>query len=229
MRMTVHDVMTGEVVTVRGDTSFHDLVRLLAKHHVSALPVVDVAGRAVGMVSESDLFLKQVEPIGDGVGRLLQGRRRRLERAKSAGATARQVMTAPAVTVHREQPIADAARLMHDRGVRRLAVVNNAGVVVGIVTRGDLLKAYLRADREIAEELTIRALPEVLERPSEAVRVEVTDGVVRLTGRVTRRRQVLDLERRARVVDGVVAVDSLITYEVDDTSDWATRAPLPTL
>jgi osmotically-inducible protein OsmY len=72
-------------------------------------------------------------------------------------------------------------------------------------------------------------LPEVLERTSEAVRIEVTDGVIRLTGRVTRRRQALDLERRARVVDGVVAVDSQVIYEVDDINDGATRAPLPTL
>src|SRR5919198_5391976 len=135
MRMTVRDVMTSQVVTVRENTSFHDLVRLLAKRHVSALPVVDGAGRVVGVVSESDLFLKQVQPIRDGTGRLLEGRRRRLERAKSAGATAAQVMTAPAVTVHAEQPLPDAARRMHDRGVKRLAVVNNAGVLVGIVTR----------------------------------------------------------------------------------------------
>jgi CBS domain-containing protein len=229
MRMRVHDVMTSDVVTVREDTSFHDLVRLLAKHHVSALPVVDAAGRAVGMVSASDLFLKQVEPVRDGAGRLLEGRRRRLERAKSAGATAAQVMTAPAATVGREQPLTDAARIMHDRGVKRLAVVDTAGVLVGIVTRSDLLKAYLRADRMIAAELTTRVLPEVLERASEAVGVDVGDGVVRLTGRVTRRRQALDLERRARVVDGVVAVGSQVTYEVDDTSDWAAHAPLPIL
>ena len=229
MTMTVHDVMTGQVVTVREDASFHDLVRLLATHNVSALPVVDAAGRAVGMVSESDLFLKQVEPLREGAGRLLGGRRRRLERAKSAGATAAQVMTAPAVTVRREQPIADAARRMHDRRVKRLAVVNSAGVLVGIVTRSDLLKAYLRADPEIASELAARVLPEVLERASESVHVDVTDGVVRLTGRVTRRRQALDLGRRAQVVDGVVAVVSQITYEVDDTSDWGTHAPLPIL
>jgi CBS domain-containing protein len=227
--MTVRDVMTSQVVTVRENTSFHDLVRLLAKRHVSALPVVDGAGRVVGVVSESDLFLKQVQPIRDGTGWLLEGRRRRLERAKSAGATAAQVMTAPAVTVHAEQPIADAARRMHDRGVKRLAVVNNAGVLVGIVTRSDLLKAYLRADQEIAAELAARVLPEVLERASEAVGVGVTDGVVRLTGQVTRRRQALDLEQRAQGVDGVVTVDNQITYEVDDTSDWATHAPLPTL
>lgn len=75
MRLTVQDVMTSEVVVVRELTSFHDLVRLLTKHHVSALPVVDGGGRVVGVVCESDLFLKQVEPIRDGAGRLLEGRR----------------------------------------------------------------------------------------------------------------------------------------------------------
>jgi CBS domain-containing protein len=229
MRMTVQDVMTSEVVAVRERTPFHDLVRLLTKHHVSALPVVDGAGRVVGVVSESDLFLKQVEPIRDGAVRLLQGRQRRLERAKAAGATAARLMTAPAVTIHGDQPIAEAARRMHDRGVKRLAVVNDAGVLVGIVTRGDLLKAYLRGDQKIATELTIRIVPEVLERAVETVEVSVDDGVVRLTGRLTRRSQALTLTRRAQAVDGVVSVDSQVTYDVDDTSDWAPHALLPTL
>ena len=227
MGLRVQEVMTREVVAVRERPPFHDLVRLLAKHRVSALPVVDGSGRVVGIVSESDLFLRQVEPIRDGCGRLLEGRRRRLERVKAAGATAAEIMTAPAVTIRREEPVDEAARRMHDRGVKRLAVVNDIGVLIGIVTRGDLLKAYLRPDEAIRRELAVRVLPEVLERAVETIEVEVADGVVRLVGHLTRRSQELALVRRAWAVDGVVGVSSEVSFDVDDTSDWATRAPSP--
>lgn len=227
MGLRVRDVMTTDVVAVRGLTPFRDLVGLLRKHRVSALPVVDGSGRVVGVVSEGDLFLKQVGPVRDGTRHLLEGRRHRTERAKAAGATAAQLMTTPAVTIGRDQSLTEAARRMHDRGVKRLPVVNDQGVLVGIVTRGDLLTAYLRADQDIRRELTERVLPEVLERVVEAVQVQVDDGMVRLAGHLTRRTQALALAARARAVDGVVSVASDVAYDVDDTSDWALHSQAP--
>ncbi len=227
MRLRVQDVMTTEVVAVREFTSFRDLVRLLRKHHVSALPVVDGAGRVIGIVSESDLCLKQIPPLRDGRRHLLESRRRRSERAKAGGATAAELMTTPVVTIHRHEPVGEAAERMHDHGVKRLPVVNDVGVLVGIVARGDLLKTYLRADEAIRAEVEEQVLPRVLERAVEAVQVQVDDGVVRLAGRVTRRSQTLALAAKTRAIDGVVTVDGRVDYDVDDTSDWVAHAGLP--
>jgi CBS domain-containing protein len=172
MGLRVREVMTREVVAVRERTSFRDLVRLLTKHHVSALPVVDGSGRVVGIVSESDLFLRQIEPLRDGAGWLLEGRRRRLERSKATGDTAAEIMTAPAITVQRDEEVAEAARRMHDRNVKRLAVVNDVGVLVGIVTRGDLLKVYLRSD-EVRGELVSRSASTMAAWPAGTVQSEL--------------------------------------------------------
>jgi len=210
------------VVAAGERTLFRDLVVLLRKNRVTAVPVCDGSGRVLGVVSQSDLFLKQVEQLHDGPAPLL--RRHRLEQGKATGTTAAQLMTAPAVTIRRDQFIGEAATLMHDHGVNRLPVVNSVGVLIGIVTRGDLLKAYLRADADIRRDVAERAVPEVVERPVETVDVEVHDGVVCLSGRVTRRSQVQALVALARTIDGVVAVDAQMGYDLDDTSDWAIRA-----
>jgi CBS domain-containing protein len=223
----VYHLLGQHPLTLAQWLSFRDLVRLLRTHHVSALPVVDSAGRVVGIVSESDLYLKQITPLRRPTSHLLERRRRRGERAKAGGATAAELMTTPVVTIGRHAPLGEAAERMHDHGVKRLPVVNDVGVLVGIVTRGDLLTAYLRADQALRAELTEQVLPQVLERAVEAVQVQVVDGVVRLAGRLTRRSQTLALAAKAQAIDGVVTVNSCVDYDVDDTSDWVTHARLP--
>lgn len=93
------------------------------------------------------------------------------------------------------------------------------------MTRSDLLKAYLRVDDEIRQDIVRQAVSKVIERAVETVQVEVHDGVVELDGWVTRRSQALALVARARATDGVITVHSKLAYDVNDTSDWATRYP----
>jgi CBS-domain-containing membrane protein len=142
MRRTVQDVMTREVVAVRGPTPFKELVRLLNKHRVTAVPVLDDTGRlVVGVVSESDLALKEVAPLREAHIPAFETPKHRGERAKAASLTAAELMTAPAVTVGPEELVAAAARRMYDRRVKRLPVVDHGGALVGIVTRADLTGA----------------------------------------------------------------------------------------
>jgi CBS-domain-containing membrane protein len=225
MTMTVQDVMTRGVVVVGERAGFRDVVGLLRKHHLSALPVVDGSGRVVGVVSESDLYLKQAEPLRHRLAPLLRRHRQRLNQSKAAGATVAQLMTTPAVTIRPDQSLTEAATRMYQHGVKRLPVVDDTGAPVGIVTRGDLLKAYLRADEDIRLEIVRESVPKVIERAVETVQVDVHDGVVELDGWVTRRSQALALVARARATDGVIAVHSKLAYDVNDTSDWATRYP----
>jgi CBS-domain-containing membrane protein len=179
MGRTVQDVMTREVVAVRGPTPFKELVRLLSKHRITALPVLDDAGRmVVGVVSESDLALKEVAPLREAHTPVFETAQHRGERAKAASLSAAELMTAPAVTVGPEELVATAARRMYDRRVKRLPVVDNSGALVGIVTRADLLKVFLRSDEELRFEVLDHVIGDLLRLPPGAVEVEVSDGVV---------------------------------------------------
>jgi CBS domain-containing protein len=217
MRRTVQDVMTREVVAVQGPTPFKELVRLLNEHRVTAVPVLDDAGRlVVGVVSESDLALKEVAPLREAHTPAFETAQRRGERAKAASLTAAELMTAPAVTVGPEELVAAAARRMYARDVKRLPVVDRSGALVGIVTRADLLKVFLRSDDELRFDVLDHVTRDLLRLPPGAVEVEVSDGVVRLAGRVRLRSQAVTLEKVTCGVDGVVAVESRLTWRVDD-------------
>ena len=224
MPMTVQDVMTRRVVAVTEQAGFREVVGLLRTHHVTALPVLDASGRVVGVISEGDLSLRQVRPPR-GLPALLADRRWRLDRRKTTGAGVAELMSAPPVTIRPDEPLAEAATRMYHHGVKRLPVVDERGGLIGIVSRGDLLEAYLRDDQEIQQDILRRVVPAVVERAVETVQVEVHDGVVELDGWLTRRSQVLALTARARAVEGVIDVHSKLRYDVNDTSDGSSRDP----
>jgi CBS-domain-containing membrane protein len=127
MGRRVREVMTLEVVTVGEQASFKETAATMAEHRVSALPVLDVQGRVAGIVSEADLLLKEEFPEGPAGGRLFQGRRKRVERAKAAGDTPAELMTAPAVTIGPDATVTEAATLLHRHGIKRMPVVDPAG------------------------------------------------------------------------------------------------------
>jgi CBS-domain-containing membrane protein len=108
----------------------------------------------LGVVTEADLLLKQEHPNLELDVPLTWSRRRRLEREKAAAIVAAQLMTAPAVTVAPTATVTEAARRMHTVGVKRLPVVDDAGRLVGIVSRADLLKVYTRSDDAIWREIS---------------------------------------------------------------------------
>jgi CBS-domain-containing membrane protein len=202
-QVTVAEVMSSRVVTVLECTTFKEVARILECNHVHAVPVVDTDRRPVGIVTASDL-LARFRAIGPR-------RRRRLIRAgfgarrKCRGVFARDLMTAPPITIGPRTPVEEAARLAAAHRIRSLPVVDPAGVLIGIVTRGDLLKVYLRADADIG----VAVEAEVLHRRSAAtgdVRVSVRDGVVTLSGSVSSEFDAERLARAAESVPGVVAV-----------------------
>jgi CBS domain-containing protein len=209
--------MTEDVVTVGEETPFKELVELMADTKISAVPVVDAGGRVVGVVSEADLMLKEEFPEGPPEGQLFEGRRRRQTRAKAAGTTAVEVMTSPAITIGPDASIAEAARLLHHHRIKRLPVVDPAGPLLGIVSRADLLKVFVRADTEIAAEVRQQVLRRTLAIDPDTVTVEVRDGVVTLRGELERSSLTRILVSLVHGVDGVVDVDSQLTYELDDT------------
>jgi CBS domain-containing protein len=220
----VEAVMTSQVVTARPTTPFHELVRLLEQHHIGALPVTDDTGRLVGIVSEADLLIKEGYPHGTTDADWADVLRYRQRFGKAAGTRADQVMAAPVTTVPLGTLVADAVRLMVRLDVKHLPVVDARGWLVGIVTRSDLLKVFLRPDPAIQWEVDHDIVRGDFGIAAGEVQVEVRDGVVRLRGQMERRSQVAVLVRRVQGVDGVAQVDArLLGWCVDDQAVTAAR------
>jgi CBS domain-containing protein len=224
MQRTVQDVMTRDVVVAHESTPFHGLVELLSSHRVRALPVVDDTRHVLGVVCDSDLVLKEVQPLRWPCDPKELTSQIRVERAKAAGVTAREVMTSPAVTVYPEELVADAARRLHAHRVDQLPVVDHARLLVGIISRFDVLKVFLRTDEEIRFELLDDIAGRLLRLPAHQLRVGVDGGVVTLAGHLQRRTQAFALAQLAGLVDGVVAVHDHLTYELDDLTPKAATA-----
>jgi CBS-domain-containing membrane protein len=212
---TVDDVMTKAVVSVEQSASYRSVIDLLVAHRFSAVPVVDTFHRVSGVVSESDL-LRKIEYAGDAEPRMFEGRRRRDDRGKALARTAGDLMSAPPVVVLAGTSIAAAARLMDSANVKRLPVVDDLGRLVGIVSRGDLLKVHLRPDDEILADVETGVLRLVPAGGSGAVTASVADGVVTLTGRVERSTDADLAVRLTRQVAGVVDVIRDLEFDVDD-------------
>ncbi|MGW5430029.1 CBS domain-containing protein [Streptomyces sp. NPDC004059] len=198
---TVGEIMTSDVVCASRETSPEDVLRLLNRHRIRALPVVDHDDKVVGVVSGTDLA---------------HGRTARTRPRGSAATAVGELMTTPAVTVHPEQRVSDAARVMERHGVDRLPVVDEEDRIIGIATRRDLLRAFLRTDEEIRRQVIEEVLPGTLGLPSGAVAVSVREGMVVLEGCLPDRGDVASLVRSTWRVDGVVGVLNHLRFAADD-------------
>jgi CBS domain-containing protein len=216
MHSLVKDLMTTQVVTVGPATPFKDIVARLAEHRVSAMPVVDDAGRVLGVVSEADLLLKEEFPDPDQDTPLFWTKRRRLEREKAAGSTARDLMTVALVSISPDATVVEAARRMHHANIKRLPVIGEGGRLVGIVSRSDLLKVFNRPDRSIRREIMDDVIVGEFTMDPDRFFIHVDDGVVVLQGRVERRSLIPYLIRAVHGVEGVVRVENRLAYDIDD-------------
>lgn len=223
MVYSVRDVMTRDVVTVTPSTPFKQVVRLFHGHRISAVPVVDPDGCLLGIVSETDLALKEeLEPLSRAPG--LERARKRRERARAAGTSAAHCMSTPVATVEPTASVGAAARLLRRRGVSQLPVVDRDGRLVGIVTRRDLLAVFLRRDEEIHYEILTAVLDATLNLRFDAVRVRVDEGEVTLTGHVPWPSSAHEVVQLVADVDGVVAVTNHLTDDPRVGARPATRS-----
>ncbi|MFF0473973.1 CBS domain-containing protein [Streptomyces sp. NPDC004284] len=210
-------LMTREVVSVLGDAPFKEIVRVLARHRVTAVPVLDGKGRVIGVVSEGDLLRKTADRAAGPDGLPAVPDLEAWERAKAEGTRAEELMSAPAVCARPDWTVAEAARLMEVHGVKRLVVVDGEDRLLGIVSRRDLLGVFLREDDDIRREIVEDVLGETLRLGPAALTVEVRDGRVELSGTLPFRRMIPAIERMCATVDGVVSVSSTrLLYDVDD-------------
>lgn len=173
------------------------------------MPVLEGDGRVIGVVSEADLLPK--EEFRGSEPSLFEQSRRLSDVAKAGAVTAEDLMSAPAITVHADATLAQAARIMAVRRVKRLPVIDDVGMLQGIVSRADLLKVFLRSDEEIAEEVRRTVVSPLFPAAGHALQVDVHEGVVTLRGHVGDTSLIPVAVRLVHAVEGVVDVEPLLT------------------
>ena len=206
--------MTHKVVTVTPETSFKEAVRLLRSRRVSGLPVVDLKGQLVGIVTEADLLNKVEKREPDAY--VLDSKRHRLDRSRAAALDVASAMSREVTSVRPDFPLARAAREMHTRGFKRLPVVDESGRLVGIVSRGDLLKVFLRTDDELAAEVRAILDQAAASFGGHDLNVTVAGGVVELEGGFDSRSCREATVRAVAAIDGLIGIRNHLVFDVDD-------------
>lgn len=214
----VGNVMTSDVISVGEAVPFKEVAGLLARHRISGVPVVDEDDKVTGVISESDLVLRQArEDAGAPRRRLWRTRSARVSAAKAGALTAAQLMSSPPITVRAVDSIAHSARIMADHRVERLPVLDEEQRLVGIVTRSDVLQVFLRTDADIRQEVVDEILVRTLWLVPTTVAVRVDNGVVTLEGLLERESEVGIAVRMTAQIDGVVSVVDNLTARYDDS------------
>ena len=227
--MKAQDVMTQHVIAVGPNDPVTKAVRTMLQNDISGLPVLDVEGQLVGMITEGDL-LRRAETATQrkrprwleffvGAGKLAD------EYVRTHGRKVREVMTADPVSVVEETPLEDVVTLMERRRIKRVPVVRGAKVI-GIVSRANLLHALARLSGEAkpasADDKTIRQslvaeLGHEKWAPVGAIEIIVRHGVVDLWGSITDERERQALIVAAENVPGVKAVKDHLAW-IDTTT-----------
>ena len=195
--MQAQDIMTRDVITVGPDMAVRDVAGLLLDKHISAAPVVDEAGKLIGIVSEGDL-VRRPEIAGEPrvswwLDLISSETERARDHVKTHGRTAGQVMTPGVAYVAEDTPVAEAARMLEERRIKRVPVLRD-GKVVGILSRADLLRVLVmqpeaeadpdgRADDRVVRAAVERTLREI-RSGAILLNVVVDDGTVHLWGMV---------------------------------------------
>jgi CBS domain-containing protein len=221
MMQSVEQVMTRSVLTVGLETPLSEVARLLVEHGISGLPVVDDAGRVVGVVSEGDLLIKEAgHPSPSSTRRAQAGhearRQAKAHQSKIDARTAGEAMTSPALTIEPYRAVRKAAEIMTEHQVNRLPVVDADGSLLGIVTRADLIRAFVRSDEELAQAIRNDVIIRTMWLDPAKFTVSVDRGVARISAAVIKRSTAELIARFTAMVPGVLSVDSDITWTEDD-------------
>ena len=212
--LTVVDVMSKAIVSAYVAAPFKEIAAALDRNGINAVPVIDEGHRVIGVVTASDLLARvgHVRPVPRGHRFASRSETYRKQHAT----TAKDLMTSPAITASPSTSIAEAARMLARYRVRGLPVVDRDGVLVGMVSRGDLIKLFLRSDEEIADDVVRDVVRRDAFPKHAGVLVTVVEGVVTLAGRVDTALMARGLVYDAQRVPGVVDVVDELEFDVND-------------
>lgn len=217
--MIARDVMTSPVITIGENATIQEAAKLLIKERISALPVLDDAGKLAGIVTESDL-MRRAE-IGTErhyswwLWMLSDARTLASDYVKSHATSVKDVMTRTIKTVVPETPLHEIAELFERNHIKRVPVVNLAGELVGIVSRANIIQAVASAGPRLEVSLpdaAIRSklLDELKQQPwahAHKLNVMVAEGVVELWGFVENEQERQAINVAAKSIPGVNAVN----------------------
>lgn len=205
---TVEQVMTRDVITVSPETTIAEVARILVDRGISGLPVVDADRRVLGIVSEGDLLVREAGHWSD--------EKRQPRGGKADARTAGEAMTAPALTIEPFRAIHAVAEIMIQNHVNRLPVVDEDGRLLGIVSRADLVRAFVRTDAQLEETIRKEVLLRDMWLDPEKFQVTVDHGVAKVSGTVIKRSTAEVIARLLAMVPGVVAVETDLPWDIDD-------------
>jgi CBS domain-containing protein len=209
----VGEIMTTDIVSVAPDTPFKEVVERLIHGDVGGVPVVDEVGKVVGLITEADLIAK--EAYGDrrrGLALLMDALSARDHHwvIKAGASVAADLMTRNVVGCRSDEDVKTVARRMLDLGLKRMPVVD-AGSLVGIISRHDILEMFARRDDAIARDVK-RVLSERNMPDDHHVMFTVEDGVVTLTGDVRYKWDAPIVVSMVRALPGVINVVSRLHH-----------------
>lgn len=211
---TVAAFMNPRVITAVPDTPFRELVGTMIAHDLDALPVIDLTGRPLGVVTDADVHAKLEFHNGTDSPPLLAGAHCRARWRKSSGATAADLMTTPAATINEHAPLTEAIHMLGT--ARRVYVTDHTHRLVGVLTRHDTLRLFLRSDHAIQADIERDILTPVRTAEARHLTVHVTHGIVTLEGTLTLHSTAETLYHHTHHVPGVIAVHNNLHYTVDD-------------
>ena len=199
--MQVVDLMTTDVITVSKDTGIRDAARLMFRNRVSGLPVTGADGTLVGIITEADFLRLEVE---------------RQQGGTDLGETVGEVMSPGVVTTSPDTEIYDAAKMMTFQDIKRLPVIDDDARLLGIISRADIVSVFTRPDDVIEDEIREDIVKRVLLLEADSLDVDVTNGVVTISGSAPTATDARLLEALVRRIDGVVRLESRVAYDVND-------------
>lgn len=224
--MKVSEVMTADVISVSPEASLKEAARQMIDAGISGLTVVDGAGTLVGIISEADFVKTEAGRRARKRAGLLSWMSREKPFPNSES-TVGENMTTDLVTIGPDADHAEAARLMRKARVKRLPVVDELGNLVGLVSRTDILRVFVRPDAEIIEEIRERVMRKVLWVDPKTVKVVCEEGNVSLSGTLETQSDAELLVELARRLDGVVSVQDHLRWSVGN-SGLEMLPPVPT-
>jgi CBS domain-containing protein len=211
--MRVLDIMSIDVLTVGPEESLKAAARRMVEAGVSGLPVVDSGGKLVGIITEADFLEREADRTHRRLLDALMHKPDTVVEAETVG----EVMSTHPVVIYPEASVTEAARVMSHHHVKRLPVVNDEGLLQGIISRGDVVTVFTRPDDVIEDEIREDIINRVLLLDVDLLEIKVADGVVLLSGTLPTRTDKRLLEEMVRRIDGVVRMESEVSFEVDDT------------
>lgn len=213
----VADVMTKGVAAAHLGAAFKQAAAALSGNRVSIIPVIDTGRKVVGVITSADLLARSAHSLG-ATPRGHRWDARAATHRKARALTAAELMTSPAITITASTTIAEAAEKAAHHRVKAMPVVDDDGILIGAVTRDDLVRVYLRADADIQRQIEDQVMANEMLLEPHSIRIDVSQGVVTLSGHLDRRLVVEQLVERVGELPGVVDVLDDLSWDRDHTA-----------